>query len=361
MDLLNKAICPQCGAQGTVGRFCEYCGTKIPEPVIESLSDNDGEFNWYTVCPHDYEPSFDSVIGDYSQSLYMVVKTEIIEENRRTGEKDSVKYYAIINREGKFITKKVRSFLKLFVDNYDYITFRELINIITKDSVKFEDRFSGFGCQMVGALMIAISSPRRVFNRKTRNFVQLDKIIPQSYKLQVEKSTDERIVLYDWEDGNKNADAPDRKCIITIADDKGIVTFDGKKNVRELPANVKIKEDGMCQIFDDVTVYKESKRRDFELFDRQNEANIYIYKGPNYDYTFIERNAEGHFVFSKTTGTKEYVCIVRLTNSNGRLKAETIREERELKWSIADYLGCIGIITFIILLVCGFFMFVMNF
>ena len=28
----NKAICPNCGAEGTAGRFCEYCGTKIPMP-----------------------------------------------------------------------------------------------------------------------------------------------------------------------------------------------------------------------------------------------------------------------------------------------------------------------------------------
>lgn len=27
-----KAICPNCGAEGTAGRFCEYCGTKIPMP-----------------------------------------------------------------------------------------------------------------------------------------------------------------------------------------------------------------------------------------------------------------------------------------------------------------------------------------
>ena len=28
----NKATCPNCGAEGTAGRFCEYCGTKIPMP-----------------------------------------------------------------------------------------------------------------------------------------------------------------------------------------------------------------------------------------------------------------------------------------------------------------------------------------
>ena len=28
----TKTICPNCGAEGTAGRFCEYCGTKIPMP-----------------------------------------------------------------------------------------------------------------------------------------------------------------------------------------------------------------------------------------------------------------------------------------------------------------------------------------
>lgn len=28
----TKAICPNCGAEGTAGRFCEYCGTKISMP-----------------------------------------------------------------------------------------------------------------------------------------------------------------------------------------------------------------------------------------------------------------------------------------------------------------------------------------
>lgn len=27
--MIKKAICPNCGAEGTVGRYCEFCGTKI--------------------------------------------------------------------------------------------------------------------------------------------------------------------------------------------------------------------------------------------------------------------------------------------------------------------------------------------
>ena len=29
--MIKKAICPNCGAEGTVGRYCEFCGTKIVE------------------------------------------------------------------------------------------------------------------------------------------------------------------------------------------------------------------------------------------------------------------------------------------------------------------------------------------
>ena len=31
--MINKTICPNCGAEGTVGRYCEFCGTKIPAPI----------------------------------------------------------------------------------------------------------------------------------------------------------------------------------------------------------------------------------------------------------------------------------------------------------------------------------------
>lgn len=31
--MIKKAICPNCGAEGTVGRYCEFCGT----PQIRNL------------------------------------------------------------------------------------------------------------------------------------------------------------------------------------------------------------------------------------------------------------------------------------------------------------------------------------
>ena len=36
----TKAICPNCGAEGTAGRFCEYCGTKIPMPKPKRRNKN---------------------------------------------------------------------------------------------------------------------------------------------------------------------------------------------------------------------------------------------------------------------------------------------------------------------------------
>lgn len=41
----TKAICPNCGAEGTAGRFCEYCGTKIPmpKPKRKKKSDSDSD------------------------------------------------------------------------------------------------------------------------------------------------------------------------------------------------------------------------------------------------------------------------------------------------------------------------------
>ena len=33
--MTQKATCPNCGAEGTVGRYCEFCGTKIPAPIVK--------------------------------------------------------------------------------------------------------------------------------------------------------------------------------------------------------------------------------------------------------------------------------------------------------------------------------------
>ena len=40
MNMIKKAICPNCGAEGTVGRYCEFCGTKIPAPIVKQTASN---------------------------------------------------------------------------------------------------------------------------------------------------------------------------------------------------------------------------------------------------------------------------------------------------------------------------------
>lgn len=41
--MIKKATCPNCGAEGTVGRYCEYCGTKIPAPIVKHTTNNKQE------------------------------------------------------------------------------------------------------------------------------------------------------------------------------------------------------------------------------------------------------------------------------------------------------------------------------
>lgn len=114
-----KTTCPQCGAQGTAGRFCEYCGTKIPEPVIENnLDDDSTPFSWYNVIPTGYQISEENIIGDPKKSLFMVVRagetrqyvqTEYVQDFGNYGHteirtRDKANYkYGIINRHGKFV------------------------------------------------------------------------------------------------------------------------------------------------------------------------------------------------------------------------------------------------------------------
>lgn len=38
--MIKKAICPNCGAEGTVGRYCEFCGTKIPVPIVKQTTNS---------------------------------------------------------------------------------------------------------------------------------------------------------------------------------------------------------------------------------------------------------------------------------------------------------------------------------
>lgn len=125
------ATCPQCGAQGKAGKFCEYCGTKIPMPVKSQKApkkeNSKSPFSWYNVCPQGYEPDTKSVVGNYKESLFMVViNTNDDKYNKRSG---------IINREGKFVVDPAINYLTIFADNYDYINRDQLSNLLTGELI----------------------------------------------------------------------------------------------------------------------------------------------------------------------------------------------------------------------------------
>lgn len=103
----ESAICPQCGAQGIAGEVCEFCGTRIPLPVIEEAQEEEAQeeepFSWYNVIPQGYDPSVENIIGDPANALYMVVK-RTFSKNKATGSGNEVQdYYGVINRKGKFV------------------------------------------------------------------------------------------------------------------------------------------------------------------------------------------------------------------------------------------------------------------
>lgn len=164
MDSTNKGICPQCGAQGTAGRFCEYCGTKIPELVIEdSQKDDNTPFSWFNVIPVGYQISEEDVIGDPQKSLFMVVKagetrqyvqTEYVQDfgnyghtEIRTHDKGHYKY-GIINRQGKFVVDCNKRYIQLIQEtNYYYysslITGCMLQNLVSGDIVINDSKYDG--------------------------------------------------------------------------------------------------------------------------------------------------------------------------------------------------------------------------
>lgn len=111
----TSAICPHCGAQGTAGKFCEYCGTEIPMPIAKVKQDDDNApFSWYNVIPQGYKISEDNVVGDSSHSLFMVVEAD----------RDNSKLKGVINRKGKFIVDCNNRSVYLFADtNYCIIKY----------------------------------------------------------------------------------------------------------------------------------------------------------------------------------------------------------------------------------------------
>lgn len=149
MDSTNKGICPQCGAQGTAGRFCEYCGTKIPELVIEdSQKDDNTPFSWFNVIPVGYQISEEDVIGDPQKSLFMVVKagemrqyvqTEHVQDFGNYGHTeirthDKACYqYGVIGRNGKFIVDCNKERIELYAETGFCITCTKITSVIREE------------------------------------------------------------------------------------------------------------------------------------------------------------------------------------------------------------------------------------
>lgn len=191
------AVCPQCGAQGKAGRFCEYCGTKIPKPVIENKQEDDDNipFSWYNVIPVGYQMSEKHVIGDSQKSLYMVVKcgetrqyvqTEFVREfgnyghtEIRTRDKEDYKY-GIINRQGKFVVdcNKEHIYLHQETNYYYYSSYGEeciLQNLVSGNIVvndKKYDLYYVHGTTFMG-ITDRIDKKFSLFDMKTNRFIGL--------------------------------------------------------------------------------------------------------------------------------------------------------------------------------------------
>ena len=71
----KNATCPQCGAQGTAGKFCEFCGTKIPVPVVANSQDTTSEKNMRRIIPFNPEINEDCI---KSMTLEKLVDTNYV-------------------------------------------------------------------------------------------------------------------------------------------------------------------------------------------------------------------------------------------------------------------------------------------
>ena len=248
----TNAICPQCGAQGTAGRFCEYCGTKIPEPVIENKHEDDNTpFSWYNVVPQGYEPVTDHIFGDYEQLLYMVVKktdtrqyieTKTVlelygspEENikeifsgRPIGEHqetvtryENTYTYAVINKQGKFVVNPTKSEIYLYVDNYDcIIKYDTLYNLLSKE--KIEIKSPGWRYPKNYDFLVNIKKDNdyySIYERKNRTEISLDKMIPGDFFY--EGIDENGLLIFEDEDEDEGRT---KRCTVEINGNQGFVT-----------------------------------------------------------------------------------------------------------------------------------------
>ena len=248
----TNAICPQCGAQGTAGRFCEYCGTKIPEPVIENKREDDNTpFSWYNVVPQGYEPVTDHIFGDYEQSFYMVVKktdtrqyietktvlTDSFEENLerivrgiplREHQETVTRYentytYAVINKQGKFVVNPTRSSIYLYVDNYDCIIgYSTLYNLLSKEKIEIESPYWGDITNY--SFLVNIKKDNdyySIYERKNRTEISLDKMIPGDFSYI--KIDENGLLIFEDEDEDEDRI---KRCTVEINGNQGFVTFE---------------------------------------------------------------------------------------------------------------------------------------
>ncbi len=221
------ATCPQCGAQGKAGMFCEYCGTKIPMLVKKAKNtppkDTKKAFSWYNVCPQEYEPDPKAVIGNYKDSLFMVVKSkndDFFELVR-----------GVINRDGIFVVDPTRSSVRLFVDNNDYIVGGELYNLLTGDRIFPDIDYLSYEESEKYLFSWGGQKPYRIFNRITRTEINLDKPIPCSYNI-IEVDTNDCIVFSNYRntytENEVEVEGDKVDCYVEITGNHGIVTFQTK-------------------------------------------------------------------------------------------------------------------------------------
>lgn len=248
----TNAICPQCGAQGTAGRFCEYCGTKIPEPVIENKHEDDNTpFSWYNVVPQGYEPVTDHIFGDYEQSFYMVVEktdtrqyietktvlTDSFEENLekmargiplREHQETVTRYehtytYAVINKQGKYVVNPTQSEIYLYVDNYDcIIEYDSLYNLLSKEKIEIES--PGWRYPKNYDFLVNIKKDNdyySIYERKNRTEISLDKMIPGDFFY--EGIDENGLLIFEDEDEDEGRT---KRCTVEINGNQGFVTIE---------------------------------------------------------------------------------------------------------------------------------------
>lgn len=352
MDSTNKVICPQCGAQGTAGRFCEYCGTKIPMPET-NIKKNDeigaDDFSWFTVCPLGWEPSTKDVIGDFSKSQYMVVvkrttyqhiESEMVYDhgdemenfiNEALGKyvpkhqeikskTENVSTYCIINRHGKFVIGTSKKYIQLYADNSDYIVGGKLSNINSNLSVNL-----GHGVRMALERYILYYEMENgleyygIFDRENRTNINLNDKISTQFVLQKSLSGKDKLILK----RKNNITKQEKTCSVTINGDVGVVTF---KEDNEVSFNAEEYKKAFVEKkrivdsipFENVIIYKRNgSYSSYSIYDIENECDIALSGHISHDFVFTERLDSNIFIFKQNNNETIKTCTVEIKGHNG--------------------------------------------